>query len=103
MTPRAYAIFFTFLAFSIVLGWIAARLAQRAGGPRARTAAILPILAGFGAFYLIGHKLGIEMGPMVELYGFQVSLFSDVAIGFAAAMITALAQTAVWSARHRAG
>jgi hypothetical protein len=102
MTPRAYAIFFTFLAFSILLGWVAARIARRAAGPTSRAAVVLPILAGFGAFYLIGHKLGIEIGPMVELYGFQVSLFSDLVIGFAAAMITALVQAAVWSARQRA-
>jgi hypothetical protein len=101
MTPRAYAIFFTFLAFSILLGWVAARIARRAGGPTSRLAVILPILAGFGAFYLIGHRLGIEIGPQVELYGFQVSLFSDLAIGFTAAMLAALLQAAVWSARRR--
>jgi hypothetical protein len=106
MTPRAYALFFTFLACSIVLGWLAARLAARFGGPTAKKAAILPFVAGFGAFYLIGHKLGIEIGPQVELFGFQVSLFGDLAIGFTAAMIAALIQTAVvsarGSARHRA-
>jgi hypothetical protein len=102
MTPRAYGLFFFFLVCSIVLGWAAARIARRAGGPTSRPAAILPILAGFGAFYLIGHKLGIEIGPMVELFGFQVSLFSDLAIGFAAAMLVALVQAAVVSARRRA-
>ena len=103
MPAQAYALVFTFMACSIGLGFVATRLLARAGGPTRRLAYVLPGLAGFGAFYLIGHKLGIEMGPMVELYGFQVSLFSDVAIGFAAAMITALVQTAAWSARHRAG
>lgn len=102
MTPSAYAIFFLFLACSIVLGWAAARIAKRAGGPKSMAAAILPILAGFGAFYLIGHKLGIEIGPIVELFGFQISLLSDLAIGFTAAVIAAIVQAAVWSARQRA-
>ncbi len=102
MTPRAYALFFLFLACSVVLGWLAYRLAARFGGQRARKAAILPFSAGFGAFYLIGHKFGIGIGPQVELLGFQVPLFGDLAIGFTAAMIAALLQMAVVSVRRRA-
>jgi len=102
MTPRAYALFFLFLACSIGLGWLAAQIAARFGGPRARKAAIVPFIAGFAAFYLIGHKLGIEIGPQLEIFGFQVSLFGDLAIGFTAAMIAALVQAGVVSARQRA-
>ena len=102
MTPRAYALFFLFVACSIGLGWLATRIAARFGGPRAPKAAIVPFIAGFGAFYLVGHKLGIEVGPQMEIFGFQVSLFGDLAIGFTAAMIAALVQAAAVSARRRA-
>ena len=53
---------------------------------------VLPILGGFGAFYLIGHRLGLVVGPEISLFGFQVALFGDIAIGFAAALAVALVQ-----------
>ena len=78
------------------------RLAARVGGPTRRAAYVLPVLAGFGAFYLIGHKLGLSVGPEIGLFGFQVALLGDVAIGFAAALVVALLQAAVARARRPA-
>ena len=61
---------------------------------------ILPIVAAFGAFYLIGHRLGLAVGPEVSLFGFQVALVGDLAIGFLAALVVALVQAAVVRARR---
>jgi hypothetical protein len=99
MPPQAYAVFFLFLACSVLLAVLAVRLAARAGGPRAKLAYVLPFLAAFGAFYLIGHKMGLAIGPEIPLFGFQVALFGDLAIGFAAALIVAGLQTLVVRAR----
>ena len=92
MPAEAYALVATFMACSVALGVLAARLVARAGGPRSRWSWILPIGAGFGAFYLIGHRLGISVGPEITLYGFQVALLGDLAIGLAAAMVAATLQ-----------
>jgi hypothetical protein len=99
MPPAAYALVTLFLACSLVAGIVAVRLAARVGGPTRRLAYILPVLAGFGAFYLIGHKLGLSVGPEIGLFGFQVALIGDIAIGFAAALAVALLQAAVVRAR----
>jgi len=102
MSAAAYALFFTFAAIAVVVGIVATRLGARiAGGPRGFAAHVIPTLAGFGAFYLIGHKLGLHIGPAVELFGFQVTLLGDVAIGFTAALLAALAQAAVVRSRRR--
>lgn len=101
MPPQAYALVFTFMACSVVLGFVATRLAARIGGPTRRAAYLLPIVAGFGAFYLIGHKLGISVGPEIPMYGFQVALLGDLAIGFAAAMLAALLQVLLARTRAR--
>ena len=85
---------------SLVVGIVAVRLAARVGGPTRRAAYVLPVLAGFGAFYLIGHRLGLSVGPEVGLFGFQVALFGDIAIGFAAALAVALLQAALVRARR---
>jgi hypothetical protein len=99
MPPQAYAVFFLFLAFSVLLAVLAVRLAARVGGPRAWFAYLLPFGAAFGAFYLIGHKMGLAVGPQVELFGFQVALLGDLAIGFAAALVVAAVQVLVVRAR----
>jgi hypothetical protein len=102
MPPQAYALVTTFMACSVVLGWLAVRLvALVAGGPRGRRWYLLPVLAGFGAFYLIGHRLGVHLGPELPLYGFQVNLAGDLAIGFASALIGAMLQALVVRARRR--
>lgn len=92
MPPQAYALVTTFAVCSVALGWLATRLATRAGGPTARIGYMVPMVAAFLAFYLIGHKLGLAVGPEIPLFGFQVALFGDLAIGFAAALIAALGQ-----------
>ena len=77
------------------------RVAAQAGGPRGLAAYVVPVIAAFGAFYLIGHKLGLSIGPEVTLFGFQVALLGDLAIGFAAALAAAFVQAAVVRARRR--
>lgn len=95
MPAQAYALVATFMACSVVLGIVAVQLLARAGGPTRRLAYLLPIVAGFGAFYLIGHRLGISVGPEIQLYGFQVALLGDLAIGLAAAVAAAAIQAVV--------
>ncbi len=86
MPPQAYALVTLFLACSVLAGVVAVRLVARRGGPRGRLAYVLPVLGGFGAFYLVGHRFGIVIGPEVGLFGFQVALLGDILIGFAAAL-----------------
>jgi len=95
MPPQAFAILFLFLVFSVVLAVIAVRLVARLGGPRSWAAYLLPFGAAFGVFYLIGHELGLVLGPEIELFGFQVALFGDLALGFAAAFAMAGVQMLV--------
>ena len=101
MPPQAFALVALFAACSVLLGIGAQRLVARGtGGPRGWRATILPVIAAFGAFYLIGHRLGLAVGPEVSLFGFQVALFGDLAIGFLAALVTAFVQAAVVRARR---
>jgi hypothetical protein len=95
MPPQAFALVILFLACSVLAGIVAVRLVARLGGPRGRIAYALPVLGGFGAFYLVGHRFGIVIGPEVGLFGFQVALLGDVLIGFAAALSVAVVQTLV--------
>ena len=92
MPPQAYALVTLFMLCSVALGVTAVRVVARTGGPRGRLAHLLPIVAGFGAFYLVGHRLGLSIGPEIPLFGFQVALLGDLAIGFGAALLAALAQ-----------
>lgn len=95
MPPEAYALVALFTACSVALGIVAVRLVGRRGGPRHPVAFLLPIVAAFGAFYVIGHQFGLAVGPEVELFGFRVALLGDLVIGFAAALVVALAQAGV--------
>jgi hypothetical protein len=95
MPPSAFALVGLFVACSVVLGIVAVRLVGRAGGPVSPAAYLLPAICAFGAFYLIGHRLGIAVGPEIPLFGFEVSLLGDLAIGLAAALIVAAVQAAV--------
>ena len=92
MPPQAYALVTLFMLCSVALGVVAVQVVARAGGPRRRAAYLLPIAAAFGAFYLIGHRLGLSVGPEISMFGFQVALVGDLLIGFAAALVVALAQ-----------
>jgi hypothetical protein len=103
MPPQAYALVSLFLLCSVLVGIVAVRLAVRLGGPRGWRAHLLPVVAGFLAFYLVGHRFGISVGPEISLFGFQVALLGDVLIGFTAALLVAVAQAVVVrSARGRA-
>ncbi len=104
MPPQAYALVTLFLACSILARdrWPCASSrarAVRAGSPRT----CCPIVGGFGAFYLIGHRLGLVVGPEISLFGFQVALLGDLAIGFAAALVVAAPPGRVVRARSRPG
>ena len=104
MPPQAYAIVTLFAACSLVLGILAQRLvAARAGGPRCWRWTTLPIGAAFAAFYLIGHRLGLSVGPEIGLFGFQIALFGDVVLGFAGALVVAFAQAVVVRSLRRDG
>ena len=92
MPIQAWALVALFSLCSIGLGFVAVRIAARVGGPTGRAAVVLPMLAAFLAFYVIGHRLGLSIGPEVSLFGFQVALLGDLAIGFAAAMARRVAQ-----------
>jgi len=92
MPVAAYGLVTLFVLCSVGLGWVAVRIVARSGGPTGRAAFVLPIAAGFLAFYLIGHRLGIAIGPEIPLLGFQVALIGDLVIGFAAALAVAVVQ-----------
>lgn len=95
MPPQAYLLVTLFAACSALLGWLAVRLVARLGGPSSRAAWLLPIAGAFLAFYVVGHKLGLAVGPELTLFGFRVALLGDVAIGFAAALLVAVGQAIV--------
>jgi hypothetical protein len=92
MPPQAYALVTLFLVCSVLVAVLAVRIVAQAGGPRGLVAHVLPVIGGFGAFYLVGHRLGLVIGPEVSLFGFQVALLGDIAIGFGAALVVALLQ-----------
>jgi hypothetical protein len=101
MPPQAYALVTLFTICSVIVGVLAVWLVRRTGGPRRRVAYVPPIIAAFGAFYLIGHRLGISVGPEIGLFGFQVALLGDLAIGFLAAFGVASLQAAFTRTRQR--
>jgi hypothetical protein len=102
MPTQAWALVALFSLCSVALGVLAVWIVAKVGGPTGRGAVGLPTMAAFGAFYLIGHRLGLSVGPEVSLFGFQVALLGDLALGFAAAMIVATAQAGVVRARRGA-
>lgn len=95
MSVQAYALVTTFAVCSVLWGVLATLLFRRFGGPRRRLAVVVPIAASFLLFYLVGHKWGIAMGPMIQLYGFDVAIVSDNAFGLVAALVAAAVQTLV--------
>ena len=102
MSLQAWALVSLFTLCSVVLGALAVRLFARAGGPRGAAAYVLPIVAAFGAFYVIGHRLGLSVGPEIPMFGFQVALIGDLAIGFGVALAVAAGQAFVVRARRAA-
>ncbi len=104
MPPQAFALVGLFTVLSVLLGLAAWWIAQRPplDGPTRLAGAILPSVAAFGAFYLIGHRAGISLGPEIGLFGFQVALVGDVLLAAIAATVAALGQAA-GRRRARAG
>ena len=103
MPPEAFALVGLFSLLSIVIGVVAWWLARGVGGPRGRRWVVLPVVAAFGAFYVIGHRLGLAVGPEWPILGFQVALLGDVGIGLVAALAVALLQAALVPRRSRPG
>ncbi len=99
VSSNAFALFLFFTGVSVACGVAAAALL----GPRRRTAVVLPVLAAFLALYVIGHRSGLEIGPSVTLFGFDVRLAFDLAVAIAAAGVTALAQRMVLERRAQRG
>jgi hypothetical protein len=101
MSPQ-YALFFTLAALAVVLGIAATQVVARlGGGSRSLLAHVVPVVTGFGAMGALGHALGAHFGPTVPMYGFEVSLPWDMAIGFGGGLVGALVQTAVVRALWR--
>lgn len=89
MTPAAYALIGLFGLISTVSGLLAARVI----GPWRWWSSLLPIVASFGALYVVGHRLGWSAGPEVPIFGFRVALPFDVAAALVVAFATAAAQS----------
>jgi hypothetical protein len=105
MPAEAYALIALFAVLSVIAGIGATRVVAtvvRTRGIPGWRASILPIVAAFVAFYLIGHRFGISIGPEIGLFGFQVALLGDVAIAFAVALIVAAIQLVVLGRRSNA-
>ncbi len=93
MPVEAYGLVAFFTLVSIVVGlaawWVV--------GPRRWWAALLPVASAFGLLYLVGHRLGWQFGPNVELLGFQVAIVSDLAFALLGAFGAAAVQRLAWS------
>ncbi len=101
MTP-ALALFLTLSSMNVAAAVLATQLVARfSGGPRRLLSHVVPILTSLGGSGLLGHQLGLHLGPKVTLYGYEVSLLGDIAIGFVFALIGALAQAVVWRALRK--
>jgi hypothetical protein len=85
MPSTAYGLVTLFALVSLVAGIVAVRVV----GPPRLVAYVVPVAAAFLGLYVIGHKLGLDVGPKVELFGFEVSLVFDVAVAFVVAFAAA--------------
>jgi hypothetical protein len=101
MTP-GLQLFFTLSLLNVLAAILATQIvARRLGGPRHLLAHLIPILVSLGGSGLMGHQLGIHIGPKVTLYGFEISLLGDVAVAFVFALAGALLQAMVWRSVRR--
>ncbi len=98
MPANAYALVGFFSVVSVASGVAAWRVV----GPPSRVAAIPPIAASFLALYLVGHRLGLSVGPTVGLFGFEVALPFDLGVAVGTAAATAAAERAAWRIRRQA-
>ena len=99
MPASAFALLSFFTGVSVATGAASAYVV----GPRRRRAVVLPILGAFLALYVVGHRSGLEIGPSVSLFGYDVRLPFDLAVDVVAAVSTALAQRAVMARRVASG
>ena len=96
MTP-GLQLFFTLSAMNIIVAVLVTQVVARvAGGPRQLLAHVIPILSSLGGSGLLGHQLGVHLGPKMVLYGFEISPVGDIAVAFVGALVGALVQAAVW-------
>lgn len=97
MPLNAYGVLATFVAAGAALGsaigW--------AVGPRRWWAVVAPVVAAIAALGTFGHRLKIGFGPTVPLFGFEVHLFSDLALAALTALAAALVQRGVLAVRGR--
>lgn len=91
MPLAAVALLCTLLLVALGSGLLAARLV----GPRRWWAPIVPVIAAVIALDVNGHRLGLEVGPTVEVYGFRVALLWDATVALVAALIAARVQCVV--------
>ena len=98
MPAAAVALLVFFIGVSVAVGAAVAY----AVGPRRPLVVVLPILAAFGALYVVGHRLGLSVGPQVTLFGFEVSLVWDLVVAVLAAAVTAVIQRSVLRRRATA-
>jgi hypothetical protein len=86
MPAAAFGVLAVFTTAAIIAGIVAWWLV----GSRIPLGPLLPIIAAFGALYVSGHRLRIEVGPTTELFGFQVSLLFDLVLAVLVALAVAL-------------
>ena len=86
MPATAFGVLAVFTAAAALAGLLAWWLL----GSRLPLGPLLPILAAFGALYVSGHRLRVQVGPLTELFGFQVALLFDVALALVVALGMAL-------------
>lgn len=97
MPASAYALVAFFSAVSMASGLVAWRVV----GPPSRLAAVPPAAASFAALYIVGHRLGLSVGPTVDLFGFEVALPFDLVVALGTAATVAAAERAVWRLGRR--
>jgi hypothetical protein len=96
MTP-ALQLFFTLSAMNVVVAAAATQFVARVlGGPRHLLAHLFPILTSLGGSGLLGHQLGVHLGPKMTLYGFEISPVGDVGVAIVFALLGAVVQAAAW-------
>ncbi len=81
MPASAFALLGVFILLSIGVGIAAAWVV----GPRQRAAVVLPVLAAFAGLYVVGHRTGLQLGPTIDLFGYQVAIVQDVVVAVVAA------------------
>jgi hypothetical protein len=91
----AYGVLLTFVASAVVIGFAMAWLT----GQRRVRATILPIAAALLVLSLVGHTLKLDVGPTVNLFGFDVHLWFDLAVAAAASLAVAVLQRWVLAER----